>query len=169
MTNKNKGFTIVETLVAITVLVLAISGATTALQTGVSSYVYAKNQVIAFYLAQEGFEQIRNIRDQNALQNQNWLTGIAAVGTDPCYFGSTCRVDAVPGTLTRCVGSCPYIQQSTSGAYGHTSGPNTVFRRTISLASVSANEIAITVTVDWSKGPINRQFRARENLLNWPQ
>ena len=68
----NKGFTIVESLVAISILVLAITGATSAIQTGISSYIFSKDQIIAFYLAQEGFEQIRNIRDENGLKKISW-------------------------------------------------------------------------------------------------
>ncbi|MEK7461476.1 MAG: prepilin-type N-terminal cleavage/methylation domain-containing protein, partial [Patescibacteria group bacterium] len=82
---KNKGFTIIESLVAIAVLILAITGTASAIQTGISSYVFSKDQIIAFYLAQEGFEQIRNIRDENGLLNQNWLAGISSNSSDPCY------------------------------------------------------------------------------------
>ena len=59
---KDKGFTIIESLVAISILVVVITGTLTAIQTGLSSYIFSKDQIIAFYLAQEGFEQIRNIR-----------------------------------------------------------------------------------------------------------
>ena len=49
-----KGFTIIESLVAISILTLAITGATSAIQAGISSYTFSKDQIIAFYLAQEG-------------------------------------------------------------------------------------------------------------------
>ena len=61
----NKGFTIVESLVAIIILVLAITGATAVVQTSLSSYIFSKDQIVSFYLAQEAFEQIRNLRDEN--------------------------------------------------------------------------------------------------------
>ena len=48
---KEKGFTIVESLVAITILILAISGVSSAVRTGISSYTLSRDQVIAFYLA----------------------------------------------------------------------------------------------------------------------
>ena len=58
-----KGFTLVETLVAITVLLLAIAGAFTAAQSGLKSASTAQNQITAFYLAQDAFEYVRNVRD----------------------------------------------------------------------------------------------------------
>ena len=170
---KNKGFTIVESLVAIVILVLAITGTISAIQTGISSYIFSKDQIIAFYLAQEGFEQIRNIRDENGLQGQNWLTGISANSSDPCFFGNACTVDPVNSNATIICsggpGNCPLIKQDvTTGFFGYNSlWVDTVFRREIVLTQINANDISITVTVNWSKGTVNRQFKAKENLLNW--
>jgi len=167
-----KGFTIIETLVAIAILIAAVLGAMTAVQAGLSSYIFSKDQVIAFYLAQEGFEQIRNIRDENRLNNRNWLTGLAVNSSDPCYFGQACTVSPVESSAAiRCSspGACPKVRQNTStGFYGYDlSWPETNFRREISISSVNNDEVAVTVTVSWNKGVVNRQFKARENLLNW--
>jgi prepilin-type N-terminal cleavage/methylation domain-containing protein len=172
MYRNNKGFTIIESLVAISILVMAVVGAMTSVQTGLSSYIFSKEQIIAFYLAQEGMEQIKNIRDENNLDGEHWLAGIAQVPTDPCFFGEACTVSPVEETTAiRCPspGSCPAIRQDPdNGFYGYdVTWPETVFRREIQLESVNANEIAATVTIYWSKGIVNRQFRARENILNW--
>ena len=169
---ENKGFTIVESLVAITILVLAIVGVSSAIRTGISSYIFSKDQIIAFYLAQEGFEQIRNIRDENALKGQNWLTDISANSSDPCWFSNACIVDPILNDLpTRCSapGSCPVLrQQASTDFYGYDSSwAATIFRREIVLTQVNAHEISVVVTVNWSKGTTNRQFKARENILNW--
>ena len=159
--SKTKGFTIIESLVAISILLVAIAGAGSAIQTGLSSYIFSKDQIIAFYLAQEGFEQIRNIRDENVLNGRSWLTGLA--------LGTTYYVDATQGTLTPCSGSCPFIRQdSVSGAYGHTEAwVPTVFRREIRLEQINDHEVAIYVTIHWNKGATARQFAARENIFNW--
>ena len=162
---KNKGFTIIESLVAITILVLAITGATSALQTGISSYVFSKDQIVAFYLAQEGFEQVRNIRDENGVKNQGWLTGLS-----DCF--SACTVDPVVSSVPVACGSpgnCPVLRQdSVTGFFGYNPAWSaTIFKREIVLTNINANEVSILVTVDWSKGIVNRQFKARENILNW--
>ena len=168
-----RGFTIVESLVSITILVLVISGASSAVQTGISSYTFSKNQIVAFYLAQEGFEQIRNIRDENGLKGNNWLTGISANDSDPCYFGNACTVEPVrSNTPTKCdggPGNCPMLRQDTvTGFFGYDgSWPLTNFKREITISQINSEEISIVVTVDWSKGIINRQFRAKANILNW--
>ncbi|MBX4200369.1 prepilin-type N-terminal cleavage/methylation domain-containing protein [Candidatus Parcubacteria bacterium] len=178
----NFGFTLVETLVAVTVLSLGVIGAFTAAQIGISSSILSKEQIIAVYLADEGIETIRNLRDQNGINGVAWLTNIANNSSDPCYFGKTCRVDVVNNALPlQChdVGEatpCPVLQQDpVNGFYGYHNGWNdTLYTREISIDTVPSNnlgfvnrEVAITVTVSWSKGLINRQFKIRENIFNW--
>lgn len=173
----NKGFTIVESLVAISILVLVIIGVTGAIQKGIYSYTFSKDQIIAFYLAQEGFEQIRNLRDENGLRNQHWLANIAEEANDPCYFGSACRVDLTDnsgGAPTRCSspGNCPFLRQDatggTTGFFGYTAAwPVTVFKREIMLTEINPNEISVSVTINWLKGGSPKQFKAKENLFNW--
>ncbi len=171
--SKPAGFTIIESLVAIAVLVTAITGAMSAVQTGIASYTFSKDQITAFYLAQEAVEQIRNIRDENRLKNRNWLYGITQSSSDPCYFGKACMVEPiVTDTATTCsggVGNCPVLRQSpTSGLYGYSSSwTPTKFTRQITLTSINADEIVVTVKVNWGKSGINREFEAQENLLNW--
>jgi prepilin-type N-terminal cleavage/methylation domain-containing protein len=165
-----KGFTLVETLVAIGILVTVITGAYSAAQAGISSSSATKNQIIAFYLAQEGMEQVRNMRDENGLNGRHWLTGITETGSDPCAFGKTCMADVLSiNPLSECFGDCPPIRQNpTSGIYGYDSSwPVTQFRRDITLTSVSADEVSVVVTVTWNRGSVTRQFKARENILNW--
>lgn len=163
----SKGFTLVETLIAITILILAVTGAFAAAQNGISSAIFSKDQIVAFYLAQEGVEHIRNLRDQNGLAGTTWLDGIADPG-DPCAFGNTCRVDAVANTIAQCVSTCPNIKLNDFGFYAYDSGTDTKFRREIILTPVVGNkEVAITVRVTWSKGLVNREFVARENIFNW--
>jgi prepilin-type N-terminal cleavage/methylation domain-containing protein len=72
----SKGFTLVETLVAIALLIVVITGAYTAAQAGLSGAILSKEEVAAFYLAQEGVEEIRNLRDNNGLVANNWLAGM---------------------------------------------------------------------------------------------
>ncbi len=174
--NVQRGFTLVESLVAIAILVTAVSGTYSAAQSGISSAVYSKNQITAFYLAQEAVEQIRNIRDQNSISGSNWLAGLAADPNDPCYFGKVCKVDAMNdisdpkvSTCSGGAGSCPVLRQNvTTGFIGHNMAwTPTTFKREVTLTQINQNEVAITVTIYWSKGVTNQSFKVRENILNW--
>jgi len=166
---KNSGFTLVETLIAISILVLAVTGAFSAAQSGMTSALHSKDQITAFYLAQEGIEQIRNLRDENGLTGVNWLTNIANPG-DPCALGNKCYVDTLntSNPLTGCFGACPNLKLNVNGFYSYDSGDDTRFRREILVTSVGPNEIKVEATVFWSKGVlVDRSFTATEHLLNW--
>lgn len=71
---KNKkiisGFTLIEALVAISLLMIAISSPIMLAQKGLSSSILSRDQMIASFLAQDGIEAVKNIRDEIAI-NQN--------------------------------------------------------------------------------------------------
>lgn len=87
-TNSAKGFTLVEAMVAISILSLAVTGPMIIAQKGIGAAIYARDQITAFYLAQEAVEYIRNVRDTNRINNISWLTSLT-----PCLdtgSGQTC-------------------------------------------------------------------------------
>jgi len=71
-----KAFTLIETLVAITILTLAISGAFFAANSALVAANIARDQLTASYLAQEGIEYVRWVRDDG------YLTAYNAGGSD---------------------------------------------------------------------------------------
>lgn len=175
---KQKGFTVLESIVAIFVLSLVISGVFTTVQSSLSQASITKDEVRAFYIAQEAIEIIRNKRDSNQLSriaglSNNWLSGISEAAADPCYFGKVCRMEASsPSTFVYCGsswGSCPNLRQnSTNNLLGYNSTWTlTNLKREIMLESINANEIAIVVRVTWTKGARNFEFKVKTHLLNW--
>ena len=176
--NFNKGFTLVESLVAISVFTIAILGTFTAVQQGLATSGFAKDQVVAFYLIQDAMEYVRNIRDENGINSLNsvasggsavpWLTGLSNVVTDPCYFGKVCRIDSYVKQAVDCSGSCANINQdSSTGLFGYTVGwPATKFKREIRFQQISSNEIVVIVSVSWTSGVFSKNITVRETLFN---
>jgi prepilin-type N-terminal cleavage/methylation domain-containing protein len=180
---KKTGFTLVETLVAISILTLSILGTFTAVQNGLATSSFAKDQVTAFYLIQEAMEYARNIRDDNglstlyALENGGstvpWLTSMSNIPSDPCYFGKTCIIDSSLKQMTSCsggFGTCPFISQnSSSKLYGHSTGGSwvlTKFRREMQFESVSSQEVAVTVRVSWVSGSFGKTITVKQTLFD---
>lgn len=172
------GFTVLESIIAIFILSLSITGVFSAVQQSLSQSIIAKDEVRAFYLAQEAVEIIRNKRETNHLDklingsSNTWLFGIAENAADPCYFGKTCMVDANTFSLTYCGlswGSCaPLRQNATSFLYGYNSTWNlTNIRREIQLESIAPDEIAVTVRVSWTSGFVTREFKVKTHLFKW--
>ncbi len=181
----SRGFTLVETLVAVSILSLSILAGFTAVQSSLRNSGLSKDQVTAFFLAQEAIEFIKNIRDENALTNlggtpTNWLNRLAEDASDPCWFGNVCRVDPYQYAISSAsaiafcgttVGSCPVLNQSISGStiglFGYTAGwIATRFKREIQFQSISSDQVYITVTITWNMGAIPQTFQVRQLLFN---
>src|SRR6185437_13507555 len=103
----NKGFTLIETLVAVLLLSIAIVGPMTIAQKGLQTALISKDQATAFNLAQDAIEFVRFARDTNCLvagpggcPAGNWLHGnggagtialdncVSTTGTSACYISS---------------------------------------------------------------------------------
>ena len=61
------GFTILETLVAISILILALTAPLVIVSQALKSSYFSRDQITAYYLAQEAIEYIRNKRDNQGL------------------------------------------------------------------------------------------------------
>ncbi|MEK7219403.1 MAG: prepilin-type N-terminal cleavage/methylation domain-containing protein, partial [Patescibacteria group bacterium] len=87
---KHKGFTLIETLIAISIFTVSILALMSVLGQGISNTNYAKQKIIASYLAQEGIEYMRNMRDNDVLYTQitgkNW--GSFKSKLAPCNSGN---------------------------------------------------------------------------------
>jgi type II secretory pathway pseudopilin PulG len=61
--NRRSGFTLMETLVAIFIVMLAITGPMVFTQNALRAAFLSRDQITAFFLAQDAIEYIKNIRD----------------------------------------------------------------------------------------------------------
>lgn len=161
---KNIGFSLLETLVAISVLTVALLGAYSLTSFGVSRASLAKNQNIAFFLAQEAAEYASNQRLNNTLQGGDWLNGF-----DACRTNDGCYVDAVNNSISPCSGgSCPKIRFDPGTGYNYQSGNETVFQRKVKIETVdAAREIKLKVEMSWREREQTRSFIIEDRLFNW--
>jgi prepilin-type N-terminal cleavage/methylation domain-containing protein len=159
---KNKGFTLIETLVAITILVSAVAAPLTLAFRSLVAAQFTKNQIIASYLAQDAIEYVRNIRDENVLRDRAWLSGLGSCGNG-------CRVDSPNDTVNGCSGpSCLIKKDPSSGLYGHRSQwEDTLFFREVTVTSIDTDEAKISVTINWQQGVIPRTYTLKETIFNW--
>lgn len=67
---KKSGFTLIEALVAISILMIAIASPMLLAQKSLSTATLSKDQMTATFLAQDAIEAVKNIRDQIAI-NEN--------------------------------------------------------------------------------------------------
>lgn len=185
MRTKTKGFTLIETLVAVTILAVAIVAPMSLTTQSLSAAYYARDQMIAFHLAQEAIETIRAVRDENILGGEaDLLAGIPAGGTPfivdsrdneitVCDQGSPAQCPAmrIPESINDPIFYAYRDVDSTDDIYVTPLGwVDTRFRRTIQaeLLTGSIDEIKITVTVSWQTGSYQqRNVTMRTNMYRW--
>jgi|SRR3989344_1948037 len=153
---KNKGFTLLETIVAVGLIVV---GLVSALSLVVSSLFYITNvqdRLVTANLIAEGIEVVRNIRDNNWLGNQSWNNGL----TDGDY-------QVAYDSTSLSSGSNPLLFDSNTGLYNYASGAPTSYVRIVSITNLSAYEIKVLSTVTWQRRGITYNNSAEDHLFNW--
>ena len=183
-----RGFTLIETLVAISILLIALAGPLTIAAKGLNSSYYARDQITAFYLAQEGIEYIRNYRDTDSLSRgplapgEEWLsplvtavngtvTGSLKFTIDAKYSPTLSGGSINPiGIFTCSGGVCPSLKLNPTGTYGYGVGdPDTQFIREMTLTKITDSAYRITSKVSWRSPLPNSSFTLVEDITNWQQ
>lgn len=182
-----RGFTLVEAMVAMSILSLAVTGPLLIAQKGLGSAIYSRDQITAIYLAQEAVEYVRNVRDSNRLSDSPWLGQFSSCKTTDLSPQNACQIDAhvidfddLSGDAiqTCTVGSCEPLsiyQDPGSGDffYGYGTGANwqpTKFTRTVTIDDrKSPKEAAVSVTVSWNTGLYApaQSFSVKEYLFDF--
>lgn len=167
---QDKGFTILETTVAIFILVVALVAAISAFYriTIVTSSI--SSRLTAAYLAQEGIEIIRNIRDTNWLKDSDWESGF-----DVCKSINGCEADYTTGTgegepafrnydgiATLNIDNDNFYSYKTTGTITPTK-----FKRQIKVTTLNEYTLNVSVLVEWEDRGEEYNFRAEEQLYNW--
>lgn len=187
--NTNRGFTILETLVAIFILVLAITGPMVFAQSSLRTAFLSRDQITAFFLAQDAIETIKNIRDDNAIKQNDWLDGIykcndvlndgeCTVSVETLYYPEQVndgeQHEYGEPYIAVCGETCPELRHDTTGRFGYsipiTDSSSSRFTRTISLREAVANaELEIVVKVEWRSNVRTDKSRivVQENIFNW--
>lgn len=153
------GFTLVETLVAISILLLAVTGPLMLSRNSLSTGIHSQGGTTAQYLAEDAVEYVKAVRGNNRKAGNDWLDGL-----DPCMTGS-CIIDTTESetdssAITDCGGSCPALRfNSATAQYGYDSSwEESPYTRSISIDEHNSNEVMLTITVDWD-------FKGRSKTL----
>lgn len=186
-----RGFTLIETLVAISLLAVAIVAPMTLVGQSLSAAYYARDEITAYNLAQEGIESVRSLRDGHILERAINGTAVDLLGGIPINtpFIIDTRNNEIWKVSDLSCGPDVHLKIDPGGSlYGYGLLPNpdpcsttdgwtgTYFTRTLTAsyvgpASVNGgkDEIRVTVAVTWlaSNGTKRGPFTIQEDMYRW--
>jgi len=159
------GFTLLEVIFAIFVISVGVMGAYSVIQKTMSETYQSSFRLTAAYLAQEGIEIVRNIRDNNWLQGVAWNNGLGRCDGNNFY-----QADYSNSDLGTC-GSKTKFLAIVKGYYKYNNnGSKTPFIREIRITHSGTDEITVSVEVYWKyKGKTKGPITVQENLYKWHQ
>ncbi len=154
--SQQKAFTLVETLVAIAILMVAVAGPLTIANKAYRASIDARNQTIAYNLAQEGLEYLNYEKnndswykkDNTTLENNVW-------GPDPLQRPSVFTTCALPSYNCQVPG-LPTL-------------PAPFFRYYYLTGTKDYFQIMATVVVSWKTGTVSNSVTLQELLSNFPR
>ena len=189
------GFTLIETLVAVTILVLAVAGPLTVASRVLIAAQNSKDQLIASYLAQEGIEYVRAMRDHeflrahtgsdasqvawqafaNGVSNNGSIASCRTSGANP---NQACALDSFSpmghgngNSLRPCgVSLCGPLYITSVGQYRLGASGNTLtpYTRTIQATLLpSSTDMQIASTVRWVSRGTTYSVTVTDNLTPW--
>lgn len=180
-----KGFTLIETLIAVCILTLSIVGPLVAANRAIVSAQISRDQLTASYLAQEGIEYVRAIRDNVFLTE--YMTGGANVSAnawnsfitgiiDQCR-SAECSIDLTlpmgygpSSSLYQCSGNECKLYLLSNGVYSTIrnvqGGTITSFSRTIKSTG-TPNDEQIASKVSWSFHGTTYSTTVYDHLTPW--
>jgi len=156
----------VEIIVAIFLITLGAGSAFMVIQTTTALTSVTSDQLTASYLAQEGIEVIRNIRDSNWLEQRS---NSSLLWDDGISVGEDYRLDYLSTSFpdVNCsLGADDYLKYDGS-FYNCTSGQNTKFKRKITVTKPQADSMEVVVEVSWSERGRPHEVTAQTKLYNW--
>lgn len=189
----NKGFTVVEAIIAVFMLSVSVTSMLSLTATSFSSARYANSEITSNYLLQEAIDSIRNSRDTIVFQQKSswdtFLNRYGYVGSNKCFSDNGCIIstenydpdslDLLGLEIQQCNTSnisfgsliCPTLLYNPNGNngsfYSYTSGVESDFKRQVKMEIVDADEVRVVATVEWKNGNSVKTRSLETSLLNW--
>jgi len=162
------GFTIIELLIAIFVLVVGILTAYAVAQYPLYQASNSISRLTAAYLAQEGIEIVRNIRDKKWLEEEEEWENFFS---QPDCSNYKCGVDYESNRVEEEKGE--EFLKIKDGFFNYSKGEKTKFKRRINIEydedeyDEDKSIWKVKVRVTWSQRGKEHSFEVQENLYNW--
>ncbi len=154
-------------MLAIFVLTTAVGASFALIQQTLIAASISQSKLVGYYLAQEGVEIVKNIRDNNWLYQRfststSWKAGLT---------NGTWEADYSSLTLSPNLDRHLYIEGAT-GFYKYISSPlqedvETSYKRTISITEIGDYALEVKTAVEWKERSRTHNIEVADRLYNW--
>ena len=160
-TKKTGGLTLIETLVAITILLAGVVLPMSVYSNSITNAQYAGDKLTAYYLAEDAIEFIKYKVSTEFNNGDGWFT------TLPNCSGQPCAIDSKDDSICN-GGSCDYtVKIDSNNIYGM-NGDNTIFTRTVSFANNPPTDGgSVSSTVTWTQAGVTKSITLEDYVFEW--
>jgi len=163
-----KGFSIVEALVAISIVSLAITSATAVVQGSLQNSQITRFRIQSIHFANEAVEFARNLRDTDIVSEKTFSNGELKTFVNACNSDDGCFLDVLNNTYGKCnKDGCDKIYLTEGVGYNSDeNGNETPFKRRVTVNEISGDEISVTVDVSFSVRGYDETVSVTSYLMN---
>jgi type II secretory pathway pseudopilin PulG len=174
------GFTLLEVIVAVFIMVVAILGLMTLISAVVSSSNSSTARLAAANLAQEGIEVVKNIRDLNFNDVDGWDSWFGGFSGTTCYLIQYNSSVLNGSNQIGCANEAPILKyDAATGLYGYTKPDSTAmtvasqfqYRRTVIIiknpSGADDNEIKVSAQIVWTEKGRQNNLTVEDRLWRW--
>ncbi len=167
--HKNKkGLTLIETLVAISVLLMAVVSPMVIYSQSITNTRYAGERITAYYLAQEAIELVKYRINTEFNKNEPWFYTLPDCNSGNCTIsipdGPVCFAGICDSTLYLKTDGSFYNNISNTPV----SDPASKFKRTVKFAdNPSENGALVSSTVTWKNAGVDKSVTIEEYMTKW--
>lgn len=160
-----KAFSLLEVMVAMLIISIGMIGVISLIVSNINLSNLSKNKLIAMNLAQEGIELVRNIRDENWLDGDDWQDGIINDGSYIVDYSGESSVNDVPDDIDD---NSAKLYLDGDGFYQHSvTADDTVFSRLIIITDDTATSTTVRSYVKWRQGDKIFDYIVDSIIYDW--
>ena len=167
----NKGFTLLESVIAIFIVTMGVGGVFTLVSQTISGTSILSSKLTAIYLAQEGVEVVRHIRDNNFLEIHQGVEGATwdnNLEREGLYYIDYRAEEKNISNLVLWQEN-EYRHYSQSQCAIPDPCQDTSFNRSIEITYPQNYIMNVKSVVTWQERGITHQASVQENLYKWLQ
>jgi len=167
---KQQGMTMIETIVALGILVTGITASLTLMISAINYSKAAERSIVVTNLAREGVEIVRTLRDYGKTITHNSFDVELLAGNYIVYVDTGGGLSKSGEDVTSKIAECDVCKiYLKDGKYTHdNAGTETIYRRLIQISDeVAGQEKKVTSEIYWTNRGASNTYKLETRLTNW--